>query len=224
MEISATTVNVLKNFASINANIVIQPGNKIMTISEAKNVLAEAVIQENFDTIVGIYDLQEFLNVLGLVNQPQIRFAHNNMTIGDNSGRMQVKYFYADPEMLTSPHKPIVMPEEDVWFTLDQTTLNGLKRAATIFAHNQLVVEPNNGSIKLSVVDPDNKTSNEFSIDVDGGYKKDQFKFVLNIINLKLLANDYQVKISSKLISQFTSTDNSLTYWIALEKSSTYGE
>ena len=169
MEISATTVNVLKNFASINANIVIQP-------------------------------------------------------IGDNSGRMQVKYFYADPEMLTSPHKPIVMPEEDVWFTLDQTTLNGLKRAATIFAHNQLVVEPNNGSIKLSVVDPDNKTSNEFSIDVDGGYKKDQFKFVLNIINLKLLANDYQVKISSKLISQFTSTDNSLTYWIALEKSSTYGE
>lgn len=224
MEISTQTVNVLKNFASINSNIVIKPGNVLMTISEAKNVLAQATVTEQFDREVGIYDLQEYLNVLGLVDSPRVRFNDNHMLIGDGSGRTTIKYFYSDPEMLTTPNKPITMPGNDVWFTLDQGTLTSLKRAASAFGHTQLVIEPNDGSIKLSVVDPDNSTSNEYSIDVDGGYEEDTFKFVLNISNLKMVLDDYQVNISSKLISQFTGSQNNITYWVALEKSSTYGE
>lgn len=224
MEISASTVNVLKNFASINGNIVLKPGNKVMTISEAKNILAEAVVPETFDSIVGIYDLQEFLNVLGLVDKPSVRFGDGSMHIGGHGGRALVEYYYADPDILTTPTKPITMPDEDVWFTLDESTVNGLKRAASIFGHNQLLIEPDDGSIKLTVVDPENTTANTYSILVDGGYKEDKFKFVLNITNLKMIPDTYQVKISSKLISQFTGEDTDTTYWIALEKTSTYGE
>jgi hypothetical protein len=224
MEISANTVNILKNFSAINGNIVIKPGNKLMTISEAKNVLAEAQVPEEFNSIVGIYDLNEFLNVLGLVDKPRVRFEDNYMNIGGQSGRELVKYYYADTEMLTSPTKPIEMPDPDVWFTLDEQTLIGLKRAASVFGHGQLSIEPDNGSIKLSVVDPENSTANEYSIDVDGGYNNDNFKFILNITNLKMVSDTYQVKISSKLISQFTNEGEDLTYWVALEKSSQYGE
>jgi len=224
MEISANTVNILKNFSAINGNIVIKPGNKLMTISEAKNVLAEAQVPEEFNSIVGIYDLTEFLNVLGLVDKPRVRFEENYMNIGGQSGRELVKYYYADTEMLTSPTKPIEMPDPDVWFTLDEQTLMGLKRAASVFGHGQLSIEPDNGSIKLSVVDPENSTANEYSIDVDGGYNNDNFKFILNITNLKMVSDTYQVKISSKLISQFTNEGEDLTYWVALEKSSQYGE
>ena len=224
MEISANTVNILKNFSAINGNIVIKPGNKLMTISEAKNVLAEAQVPEEFNSIVGIYDLTEFLNVLGLVDKPRVRFEENYMNIGGQSGRELVKYYYADTEMLTSPTKPIEMPDPDVWFTLDEQTLMGLKRAASVFGHGQLSIEPDNGSIKLSVVDPENSTANEYSIDVDGGYNNDNFKFILNIANLKMVSDTYQVKISSKLISEFTSSDGNLKYWVALEKSSKHGE
>ena len=224
MEICANTVNVLKNFSAINGNIVIKPGNKLMTISEAKNILAEAKVPEEFNSIVGIYDLTEFLNVLGLVDKPRVRFEENYMNIGGQSGRELVKYYYADTEMLTTPTKPIDMPEADVWFTLDETTLMGLKRAASVFGHGQLSIEPDNGSIKLSVVDPENSTANEYSIDVDGGYNNDSFKFILNISNLKMVPDTYEVKISSKLISQFTNEGGDLTYWVALEKSSKYGE
>jgi hypothetical protein len=224
MEICANTVNVLKNFSAINGNIVIKPGNKLMTISEAKNILAEAKVPEEFNSIVGIYDLTEFLNVLGLVDKPRVRFEENYMNIGGQSGRELVKYYYADTEMLTTPTKPIDMPEADVWFTLDETTLMGLKRAASVFGHGQLSIEPDNGSIKLSVVDPENSTANEYSIDVDGGYNNDSFKFILNISNLKMVPDTYEVKISSKLISQFTNEGGDLTYWVALEKSSQYGE
>jgi hypothetical protein len=44
MNISDETLEVLKNFASINPNIVISPGQKIKTISEAKNIMASAEI------------------------------------------------------------------------------------------------------------------------------------------------------------------------------------
>ena len=224
MEISASTVNVLKNFANINANIVIKPGNKLMTISEAKNILAEASVPEEFASTVGIYDLSEFLNILGLVDKPRVRFEDQYMQIGGVSGRELVKYYYADTEMLTTPTKPIDMPDADVWFTLDEGTLNGIKRAATVFGHGQLTIEPNDGSVKLSVIDPENATANEYSIQVDGGYENDKFKFALNIANLRMVSDNYNVKISSKLISQFTNESGDLTYWVALEKSSTYGE
>lgn len=224
MEISAETVNVLRNFSGINGNLIIRPGNRLMTISEAKNILAEATVKEEFANEVGIYDLTEFLNMLGLVDNPRVRFEDYYMNIGGQSGRELIKYYYADTEMLTSPTKPITMPEADVWFTLDQSTLSGLKKAASIFGHGQMVIEPDDGAIRLSVSDPENKTSNTYSVVVDGGYNNDTFNFVLNIVNLRMVSDDYQVKISSKLISEFTNSDETLKYWVALEKSSTYGE
>lgn len=224
MEISAETVNVLRNFSSINGNMIIRPGNKLMTISEAKNILAEATVKEEFSDVVGIYDLTEFLNMLGLVEQPSVKFEEHYLNMRSGSGRELIKYYYADTEMLTSPTKPITMPEADVWFDLDQQTLQAIKRASSIFAHQQMIIEPSDGAIKLSVSDPENTTSNMYSVIVNGGYKEDTFKFVLNITNLKLVNDDYQVSISSKLISEFKNSSDTLKYWIALEKSSTYGE
>ena len=224
MELTNFSMNVLKNFASINSNIVISPGNNITTISEAKNVLAQAKVSEEFSQGFGIYDLNEFLNVVGLVDGPRLRFENEYVLVGDASGRAQIKYYFSDTEMLTTPSKLITMPSTDVSFSLDQGTLNNLKRAASVLGHSQLVIEPSEGAVKLSVVDIENSTSNGYAIDVDGEYEEEKFKFVLNITNLKMIAGDYNVSISSKLISEFKSTDNDLTYWVALEKSSTYGE
>jgi len=224
MEISSNTVNVLKNFGTINSNIVINPGNKLMTIAEAKNVLAEAIVDETFDQTLGIYDLNEFLNVLSLVDNPSVKFGEQSMQIGGNAGRASVKYYYSDTDILTSPQKPIIMPDPDVWFTLDQDTLTNIKRAAMSLGHSQMLIEPDDGVILLTVVDTENTTSNSYSISVDGGYNEDSFKFIINISNLKMISDSYDVKISKKLISQFTSSDEKLNYWVALEKNSTYGD
>jgi hypothetical protein len=195
-----------------------------MTIAEAKNVLSQATVPEEFDKQVGIYDLHNFLAVLDLVDNPSVKFKDHHMVVGGNAGRAMVKYFYADPEMLTTPSKPIDMPKADVSFTLEQSTLNGLKKAANIFGHSQLVIEPDNGSVKLTVVDPENTTANTYSIMVEGIYNTEDFRFVLNINNLKMITDDYQVDISSKLISQFSSVNYDVKYWVALEKLSTYGD
>jgi len=116
------------------------------------------------------------------------------------------------------------MPDPDVWFTLDQDTLTNIKRAAMSLGHSQMLIEPDDGVILLTVVDTENTTSNSYSISVDGGYNEDSFKFIINISNLKMISDSYDVKISKKLISQFTSSDEKLNYWVALEKNSTYGD
>ena len=116
------------------------------------------------------------------------------------------------------------MPEADVKFVLTQDTLNKIKKAASALGHEQVSITGNNGILSLSVIDPENSTSNTFSIDVDGEFKDDiTFNFIINIGNLKILPGDYEVELSSKKITQFKNKEVNVTYWIAQEKTSTFG-
>ena len=224
MELNDGTLQVLKNFSGINPNIMIKSGNIIKTISEAKNVLASATVDNKFTQKFGIYDLKEFIGVLSLVDQPNLNFADESVTVSDQSGRSKVRYFFSPEETLTSPQKDINMPECEVQFDLDANTLTKLRNAASTLGHNEVSVTPGDGVLVLSVVDNENATSNAYSIDVPYSKKPDQdFKFVLNISNLKIIQGDYEVSISSKLISEFRNKEVNVKYWIALEKTSTFG-
>ena len=223
MELSENTLQILKNYAGINSNIVFNEGNNIQTISEAKNVLSAASTVEDFPQDFGIYDLNEFLNVLGLVDVPNLSFEKDYVLISDSSGRSKVKYFFSDTEMLTTPSKTITMPEADVTFSLDADTLGKIRRAAGALGHKELKVEPSGGAVSLTVTSTENSTANTFSIDVDGKANVDKYNFIFNISNLKMLSGDYDVEISKKLISKFTNSQSNVSYWIALEKTSTYG-
>ena len=224
MELSENTLNVLRNFSGINQNMLIKTGTNIKTISEARNVVATADVTEEFPKDFGIYDLNEFIGVMGLVDTPSLKFDEDYVTVSDSSGRSKVKYFYAAEETLTAPTKDVTMPDADVKFTLDNSTLNKLKKAASTLGHSEVSIRAKDGVLSLSVVENQNATSNAFSIDIDGEFKQDAvFNFIISISNLKILPGDYEVEISSKLITQFKNKEIPLKYWIALEKSSTYG-
>jgi len=224
MELSESTLNILRNFSSINQNILIKSGKNLKSISEARNVVATADVTEEFTKDFGIYDLSEFIGVMNLVNTPSLKFEDDFVVVSDASGRSKVKYFYAAEETLTTYPKDVNMPEADVKFVLDNDTLNKLKKAASTLGHNEVSIRAQNGVISLSVVENQNATSNAYSIDVYGEFKQDAvFNFIISISNLKILPGDYDVEISSKLITQFKHKEIPLKYWIALEKTSTYG-
>ena len=61
MKLSDNTLTVLKNFAGINNSILVKEGNRLRTISVAKNILAEADIKEDFPRDFAIYDLESVL-------------------------------------------------------------------------------------------------------------------------------------------------------------------
>ena len=193
-------------------------------MSETRNMIATADVSEQFTKDFGIYDLNEFIGVMGLVDTPNLKFEDDFVIVSDSSGRSKVKYFYAAEETLTTATKDVKMPEADVKFTLDNDTLNKLKKAASTLGHSEVSIKAKDGVLSLSVVENQNATSNAFSIDIDGDFKQDAvFNFIISISNLKILPGDYDVEISSKLITQFKNKELPLTYWIALEKTSTYG-
>lgn len=224
MELSDRTLAVLKNFANINSNIVFREGTELKTISVAKNILAKATLDESVPQEFGIYDLNEFLNVLSLVEQPSLRFEDNCVVVSDSTGLRGNRYFFSDIDMLSAPSKDVIMPEPEVKFTLDTDTLSRIKRAASVLGHDSISITPDGGSVKLTVVDNEDATSNSFFSLVEGEFQEGvDFNFVLNVNNLKVVNEDFDVGISSKLISNFKSKQSEIEYFIALEKSSTYG-
>lgn len=223
MQLTENTMAVLKNFASIQPNVVLNEGNVVKTIAEAKNVMAVATLDQSFDKSMGIYNLEEFLSVLSLVDSPDLTFKDDFVTVNSSTGRSQVKYFYSDPSILTSPAKDIPMPEAEVTFTLDEATLSKIRRAAGALGHEKMTITATDGGVMLTVVDNTDSTSNAFEIAVPGECASTDFTFVMNIANLKLITGDYDVEVSSRLISKFSNTSTDVVYYIALEKSSTYG-
>lgn len=225
MQVNEKTLNILKNFASIQPNLVVEEGDTIKTMAEARNILASAKLEQSFPCSFGIYDLNEFLSVLSLVDSPTLKFSDEFVTVSDSTGRSRVKYFFADTSILTSPAKTINMPAAEVKFNLDEQTLTRIRRAASALGHDKMTIQPSDGSIILSVIDNNDSTSNSFSIEVPGDCGEETFCFVMNISNLKMISGDYAVSLSSKLLSCFENqSNNDVVYYIALEKSSTYGE
>ena len=66
MKLSNETLELLKNFSTINQNLLIKAGNTISTMSAMKNIVAKADVAETFTQEVAIYDLNEFLSAVSL--------------------------------------------------------------------------------------------------------------------------------------------------------------
>jgi hypothetical protein len=220
MKLSDKTLSVLKNFSSINQSILFKEGNKLRTISVMKNILAEATISEEFPKDFGIYDLNQFLNGLGLHQSPELDFSNEGYAV-IREGKMRSKYFFADPSVIiTPPDKAINLPTEDVCFELSTEQLDKLLKAAAVYQLPDISAVGEAGVVKLVVRDKKNDTSNDFSIVV--GETNSTFTFNFKVENIKILPGTYEVVVSRKLLSRFQSKNHDLTYYIALEPDSSF--
>ena len=225
MKLSEHTTSVLKNFASINQNLVIKEGKTISTMSAMKNIVAKAEVDEDFPREIAIYDLNEFLAALSLFTNPVLDFSENYVMITEEGKTgNSLKYFYSDPSVVTTPSSEITMPETEVKFSLDSGDLSRVQRAASVIGSPDLVLEKNDTGSYLTVKDKKNDTANNYSLDVDAE-GSGEYNFFFKVENLKLLPTNYDVNVSSKNISHFKSqAGNAVEYWIALEPESSYSE
>jgi|TARA_R110000796_G_scaffold202150_2_gene318474 hypothetical protein len=222
MKLSNYTTSVLKNFSTINQNLVIKEGNTITTMSAMKNIVAKAEVEETFPQQIAIYDLNEFLGALSLFTSPVLDFSDNYVMISEeNKPTTKMKYFYSDPSVVTSPNKMITMPSNEVKFTMSSEDLSRLKRAAGAIGAPDMVLEKDGSSSSLTVKDKKNDTANNYSLDVDTT-SEGEFNFYFKVENMKLLDGNYDVEISAKNISHYTNKSTDIEYWIALEPESTY--
>lgn len=220
MKLSVKTFQLLKNFSSINQSIYFTQGNKIRTISPMKTIMAEAEVQEMFPRDFGIYDLNQFLGVLSLFEEPDLDFDTHYLTISSED-KAKSDYFYADKSMIVvPPEKQLELPDTPINFTVSDKVIKGVLQAANVLQLPEIVVKGDGDNISIRAMNTKNTTSNSFHYNV--GVTSKEFDMVFKVENLKLLLGSYDVTISSKGISQFVSTDGNLSYTIVNEASSSF--
>jgi len=213
MKLSSDTINILKNFSNINPGIVLKPGSLIRTMHPQKTIMASAIVSENFESTAAIYDLSRFLATLSLFDDPDVEFAKDRFVI--SAGRSRVNYTYAAETMIvTPPNKDIVMPASEATFNLNWKDLDSVIKASGILQLSEIAFISNGSNISISAVDSKNPTADTYSIVVvDGEFP--EFKMLIKVENLKLMANDYTITLSSKGMAHLKS--NRAEYFVALE-------
>jgi hypothetical protein len=223
MKISQQTLSILKNFASINGNILVRAGSNISTISPQKNILANANITEAFPVEFAIYDLSQFLSAISLFEDPEFDFTDKYVTI--SSGRRSIKYFFAEPSMiLAAPEKKLTLPTTEVDFVATSGNISEVLKASAVLQTPEIVVSSETGSTQIELIATavNNNTSNRYAVAVDAS-SDDTFRMVFKSENLKLVPGDYRIGISSKGMGRFFNEKLGLEYFIATETTSKYG-
>ena len=222
--LSRDTLSILKNFSSINSNLLVKPGNKITTISPAKNIVCEAVVEEHFATQFGIWDLSKLLGTISLFDDPEFSFGEKSMEIISETGA-KVSYYYSEPRLLTVLDREVKMPEAVVSFILKQSVFDNIQRSAAVLQLSDLCIQSNdNGEIELVVLDKKTPTTNSYTTVVGQNDTNASFCFYLKIENLKLLSGDYKIDSCESTVTRFSHTSMDIKYYIALEHDSTYSK
>jgi len=217
MKLDDKTVSVLKNFATINQSVLVKPGNVIRTISPSKTVMAKAMLNQDFPQQFSIYDVSRFLGVVSQFDSPELTFNEKHVVVGD--GEEQCEYTFTDPSMIVAaPEKEINLSNAEVNFHLPEAKLTKATRALGVLGLPEIAVTGKNGKIYLQAVDVKGTTADVFNVEV--GTTNANFRMVFRAENIKVMAGDYDVSISSKGLSHFKGKE--VEYWIAVESSSSY--
>lgn len=216
MRLSKETYNILKNFAAINSNILIQPGNVLKTVSAGKNIYVEAKVTEDFDVEVPIWDLNKFLGIVSMFNNPDLEFHDTHVVI--TNGRSSVTYYYSEPSLLTIPTREIKMPATVTRFDLDEKDLNEILKASSVLQVSDLRMVGEDGKFTISVDDSGQSTSNSFEIVIDENYTGKDFEGTVNVSEMKFIPGSYSVELTDTIISKFAHKSLDLSYYIAIKR------
>ena len=217
MQVHEQTLKVLRNFCNINQSILIPKGTKIQSIAERSNILAEFDGEDEFPMEFAIYDLIPFLGTLDLFKNPKLEFDESYVTISSAEGGASCTYFYADPNAITNvTGKTVKIKDWEISFSLSESVIKEILKISSVLALPHLSVIGQNGHLKLIVHDKAIATSNTWEMDLKDWEGAD-FSNSLRIDFLKIIPGNYDVKISSNVLSCWENTDMNLKYYISLE-------
>lgn len=194
MKLSKQTLAVLENFASINSSIVIEKGSFLKTMSLNQVIVAEANIDDSFDSEMSIYDLKEFLGMLDLFNEePNVDVQGETVKLSTKSS--QCSYQLADKSLITHPPDRIKFPTAQVVFELGNEDLKQVLNAGKKMRLPDVKFYNKDGSIYAAVTDTRESTSHDFNTKVCNYSGDKDFEVYLKLENIKMVPGDYKAQI-----------------------------
>jgi hypothetical protein len=220
MKLSKDTLDTLKNFATINTNILVREGNTLSTISTGKNIFARAEIKESFPKEFAVYDLNSLLSLLTVMEDTDVDFGDESLRV--TKGNSVFEYFYADPNIIVSAPDKSIEVDNYFQFDLSKDDIDMIMKAAAITAAPMLSVVGDGSQVAITVGDPATPKSNSFRQVI--GQTDKTFNAKLAVENFKVIPAAYSVILSVKKFMFLESSKGDVKYWLALERSSEIGE
>lgn len=223
MLLSQKTLEILANFAKIQPNLLVKVGEEVSTLSDADSIMASAVIDEKFPITFGIYELGTFLSAIDLLGgKPELQFTEDSVLM--TSGNQQISYRFADHSILKVPQKKINFPLVDVTVLVTNDVLKQAVKAASVLGHSVMSINGEDGKVSITLVNPKNPNADTWRLELDANNsQKATFEFQFLIANVnKALPGDYEINLSAKKISRWKHADVPVTYYIALEHTSSF--
>lgn len=216
MQISNETIQILKNFATINSNLMIRKGKRLATISTAKNIFAKVEVVEDFPAEVAIYDLNSLLALLTLMENQNVEFGEKSLIISKDNGKFE--YFYASPSVIVAAPEKDIELDTHYQFKLTSDDVNMVMKAAAITGAPAISITSKGGKVDLIVGDRKNDTANSYKKTI--GESELEFECHMAVENFKVIPEAYTVTISKKKAFLFKSETKPIEYFIAMENDS----
>lgn len=221
MKISKQSLDIIKSFSQINPSIYISEGSRIKTQPPLNStIVAIANVPELFPKSFAIYDLQRFLSIISLFDDPEFDFNDEFVLISEGSNK--VKYWYAAENMIVHPpyDKDIKFKpsDETIEFDLKEADLNRVLKAVGFLRTPEISIIGDGTNVSIATTNNKVATSDSFSVIV--GQSDRVFNAIISTDNLKIIVRDYAVTLATKGLVNFKSED--VEYFVALNKTSTF--
>ena len=179
MKLSKETVNVLSNFAGINSNLYIQTGDRITTVANTSNILAEAIVEETFPCDVKLWDTGKMLNIIGMFSDaPDVTFEDKSLRV--TSGVTEVELLYSDPNLLVFQHETLGMETPLVAIDITENLLHEAIKASAILEVSNVNFSCTDGVASLNVFDASSNDSDNVTFDITEQVSDTSKDFELN--------------------------------------------
>ena len=225
MKLSDDTINVLKNFSSINQSLQFKAGNVLKTISPMKTIFVEATVTENFPKEFALYDLNKLLAKVSLYKEAHLAFEDDKLTISTENKKKKDNIKYCSSKVIVvPPDKSITLGDADCSFSLSHEDLEWMKRSAGISGSPNFIFESDGSVITFTAGDVKDDAADQSTIEI-GQSDGTKFRVVMKVENFKLMEGSYDVSIAKKGLACFKHKSVAITYYIAIEAAnSTFGE
>lgn len=215
MKLSELTIEILKNFATLNQSLQFRKGSELATITTGKTILATARVVESFPFDFAIYDLTKLLAKLSLYKDAEIEFEADRVVFKSADKRRSDYIIYSSPKVITAPpDKKLTCDDPEVEFELSAEDLLWQRKSAGISASPFMIFHGDGKEISIRSTDVKDASS-DLSSTVIGKTKKN-FNYVIKIENWKFLDGSYRVKLK-KGMAKFEHTEKPVEYYVAIE-------
>jgi len=159
MKLDTKTVNVLKNFSTINPSMLFREGNTLKTISPTKTVMAKANIDTPINKKFAIYNLGKLLSTLSFYDNPEIELRDQNLVISNGNGSSTTLAYADESTIKTPPDRDISLPSVDAEFKISNSALTNIMKMLGTLGLPEIAIVGDGTNLYVSALDSKNAGS-----------------------------------------------------------------